>query len=445
MKKSQDMYVRFSKKWLFFVVLLCLSHFLSAQETQKVASLQDILALAKSKNFTFQQANLQTQLAELTRKTAIANVLNPKILSSAQAIDNIKQQVNFLPGQAFGMPEGTFREITIGQQYVSTFSLQPQFDLLNLATISQVKSAKINQQLVDNQNKMNEQKIYEQINAIYCNILSFEGQKEVLQENKTIAEQILKITKAKFEEGIARKQELNEAEVNLISLQDKLEQLDFNLKLQYQSLHLFFENELVLQLSQKVWDYESEKEILQTQNKLKVENATLQTQFALQEYKTLQYQNYPVLSFVSAFNWQNLSNKAFFDSQSNWINFNYIGLKLSWDFPNVQKISSSKSKKIQIESLKINALHSQKENDTQNAQMSTDLEKALKQLQNLQKIYALKKDTYEKNYNQFSENILPLDRLLISQNDMLVSRLNMVAALATIGFSKNKIEINNGF
>lgn len=430
---------------IILLLILLLTKNLYAQETQKIASLQEVLALAKSKNYSFQNAKLQSELAALTRKTAMANVLNPKILSSAQAIDNIKQQVSFLPGEAFGMPAGTFRQVTMGQEYVSTFSLQPQFDLLNLATISQVKSAKINSQLVDNQNKMNEQKVYEQINAIYFNILSFEGQKEVLQENKAIAERILKITKAKFEEGIARKQELNEAEVNVISLQDKLEQLDFNLKIQYQSLHLFFENDLVLQLSQKVWDYEGEKEILQAQNKLKVENAALQTQFALQEYKTLQYQNYPVLSFVSAFNWQNLSNNAFFDSQSNWINFNYIGLKLSWDFPNVQKISASKSKKIQIETLKINALHSQKENDTQNSQMSTDLEKALKQLQNLQKIYALKKDTYEKNYNQFNENILPLDKLLISQNDMLASRLNIVAALATIGFSKNKIEINNGF
>jgi OMF family outer membrane factor len=296
---------------------------------------------------------------------------------------------------------------------------------------------------VENQNKINEQKIYEQINAIYFNILSFEGQKEVLQENKAIAERILKITKDKFNEGIAKKQELNEAEVNVISLQDKIEQLEWTIKIQYQSLNLFFENEINAQLSQKISEFENENQLLETQNQLKTDNANLQLQFAQQEYKALRYQNLPVLSFISAFNWQNLSNDIFFSNKSNNINFNYVGLKLSWDLFSVPRLSNTKSKQIQVEMLKVNALHTKKENETQNLQMTAELQKALKQLQNFQKIYALKKDTYEKNYNQFNENILPLDKLLISQNDMLLSKLNIVTTLANIGFNKNKIEINN--
>jgi OMF family outer membrane factor len=55
--------------------------------------------------------------------------------------------------------------------------------------------------------------------------------------------------------------------------------------------------------------------------------------------------------------------------------------------------------------------------------MILEYEKALLQNENFRKIYTLKKDTYEKNFNQFKENILPLDKLLISQNDMLTSRL----------------------
>jgi OMF family outer membrane factor len=270
-----------------------------------------------------------------------------------------------------------------------------------------------------------------------------EGQKEVLQENKAIAERILKITKDKFNEGIAKKQELNEAEVNVISLQDKIEQLEWTIKIQYQSLNLFFENEINAQLSQKISEFENENQLLETQNQLKTDNANLQLQFAQQEYKALRYQNLPVLSFISAFNWQNLSNDIFFSNKSNNINFNYVGLKLSWDLFSVPRLSNTKSKQIQVEMLKVNALHTKKENETQNLQMTAELQKALKQLQNFQKIYALKKDTYEKNYNQFNENILPLDKLLISQNDMLLSKLNIVTTLANIGFNKNKIEINN--
>jgi OMF family outer membrane factor len=89
--------------------------------------------------------------------------------------------------------------------------------------------------------------------------------------------------------------------------------------------------------------------------------------------------------------------------------------------------------------------HAVKENDIKNQQLIMDLEKAIKQSNNLKKIVDLKKDSYEKNYNQFKENILPLDKLLIAQNDLLGSKVNLVLALATISFNKNKIDINNKF
>lgn len=428
------------------VLLIVQSAKLIAQESKYFASINEVIAFTKNNNITFQNANYQNQMSDITTKTAIGNLFNPKIPTSIQVLDNINQQVSFLPGQAFGQPIGTFKEVTIGQQYVSTFNIQPQFDILNMANYALIKTTKINQQLVENQHKLNEQNLYEKINMVYFNILTFNGQKEIVQENIIIAKDILRIITNKFNEGVARKQEVNEAEVNLISLQDKFEQIEMNTKIQYQTLNLFFENKIDAILSENIWNYQNTDTILKTQNNLIVENATLQSQMAQQENKALKYQNLPVLSFVSSLNWQNLSNDFSFSKNSNWINYNYIGLKLSYDLPTtIQKITNQKSKQIQIQILKNYEKHSQKENENKNAQMILEYEKSLKQKENLWKIHDLKKDTYEKNFNQFKENILPLDKLLISQNDMLVSKLNIVSSLANIGFNKTKIEINNGF
>lgn len=438
--------VNVHKLFVLFIALFFQTENIKAQEQKEFATINEILVFTKSKNYKFKNADWQIKLANLTNKMAKLNRYNPKTPTSIQVLDNINQQVSFLPGQAFGQPNGTFKEVTIGQQYVSTFNIQPQFDILNMASNAQIKTAKINQQLVENQNKINEQTLYEKINMVYFNILSFDAQKEVLKENIKIANDILRIINNKFNAGIARKQEVNEAEVNLISLQDKLEQIEMNTKMQYQTLNLFFENQIDASLSQNLWDYQNIDTVLQTQNNLIVENARLQSQMAQQEYKALKYQNLPVLSFVSSFNWQNLSNDFSFAKNSNWINYNYVGLKLSYDLPTtIQKYSNQKSKQMQIEIWKNNEEHSQKENETRNAQMVLEYEKSLKQKENFRKIYDLKKDTYEKNYNQFKENILSLDKLLISQNDMLISKLNMVSALANIGFNKTKIEINNEF
>lgn len=416
-----------------------------AQESKTFSTLYEVLEFSKTKNYSFDNAKLQTHLAELAKKTALGNAFNPKVNTSIQVLDNINLPISYLPAEAFGGVSGTFKEVQIGQQYVSTFNIQPQFDIINLSNFAQIKSAKINEQLVENQNKINEQNLYEKINAVYFNIISFNGQKEVVEENILIAENILKIISEKNKEGIARKQEVNEAEVNLILLKDKLEQLEMNTKIQYEILNLFFENKIESNLKQTIWDFKDQTILFANQNNLQNQNSELQTQLAQQEYKSLQYQNYPTLSFVSSFNWQNLSNDNFFASQSNWQNFNYVGLKLGWELPTVQRISNIKSKKIQLEILQKTNEHIKAETESKNEQLNLEYQKSLQQLVNFKKVYDLKKDTYEKNFNQFNENILPVDKLLISQNDVIISKLNIVSVLTNIGFSKSKIENNNTF
>ena len=102
-----------------------------------------------------------------------------------------------------------------------------------------------------------------------------------------------------------------------------------------------------------------------------------------------------------------------------------------------------KSKQLQYEIQKNNEIFAFKENEIRNNQMVIDLEKAITQKEQQQKIYLLKKDSFEKNYDQYLENVLPLDKLLLSQMDMMNSRLALVTTLANIGLYKHKIELYN--
>ena len=426
----------------FAVAIATTSH---AQEQKTFNTLDEVLTLAKAKNYVFQNAALQTKLADLTRKTAIGNVTNPRVPSSMQMIDNTKQQILFLPGDIFGQ-HGTFRQVTTGQKYSALINLQPQFDLFNLANISQLKSAKINQQLTENQNRINEQNIYNQINIIYFNILSFKGQIDIVKKNLASADTILTITQNRFKEDVGRKQNVNEAEVNVITLKNNLEQLLINLKIQEESLALFFENSIYPSLNDNVWAYENMQANLQTNNTLQHEQDKLQLQMIQQDIRVSKAQNWPTLSFISSLNWQNLSRDFFYDANSTNLSYNYIGLKLSMDLPTtVTKLANIKNKKFQESILQTNANHSLKETETKNNALLLEYKKAVSQLQNFKKIALLKEDTYRKNFNQYQENIISLDNLLISYNSMLAAQLNVVSALANIGYSKSKIDINNKF
>lgn len=432
---------------LIIIVNSCHTLILSAQEEKIISDISELFEIAKENNYVIQNGEFQAELTELNRKTAIGNAINPKIPLSFQAIDNITQQVSFLPGQVFGLPNGTYKEVIIGQQYISTLNIQPQFDILNFANIDQIKSSKINQQLISNQNKINEQNIYYQICSIYYNIISFQSQRVMIQKNQRIAEQIYEIINNRYKEGIARKQELNEAESNMLLIQDKLDQLYLNLKIQYQSLELLFENKFSCVLVESLERYSNlgeEDNIHAIANNLNEQNLKLQRQLAEQELSSLKHQNIPVLSLISSISWQNQSNSFFFHKDSNWIDFSFIGLKLQYDIPTtVQKYSNYKAKQLQIKSLLANEVHQQNDKTTKSQILNYEYEKSIKQAQLYQKIYLLKKDTYEKNNNQFIENILSLDKLLIAQNDMIISELNLITAMTNIGYNQSKIEINN--
>jgi len=123
-----------------------------------------------------------------------------------------------------------------------------------------------------------------------------------------------------------------------------------------------------------------------------------------------------------------------------------VGLKLSWDLPtNVQKVSNLKNREVQWKIAENNRELAEEQQVYDNLRLETELRKAQLQLESLQKIETLKKDTFEKNFAQFEENILPLDKLLISQNDWLTSRLNGAAGAVNVKYNYEILRINNRY
>ena len=414
-------------------------------QSQKVFnSIDEIWDFTEKNNHIFKNSSLQSQLADLSYKTAKINAFNPRIPISVQTIDNTTQQVSFLPGQVFGLPEGTYREVAIGQQYISTFSVQPQFDIINLYNMKTSKIAKVNQELTENQNIIQKLNHFDRLNTVYYGLMALGGQKTILDQNREISINILNITQNKYDEGLIRKQDLNEAQINYLSILDKIDQVNFGTQYQAQNLSLLLEMPIDPKLTENVWDLDSITRTEVIQNQSMATNSKLQRQYYESELAAMKYQNYPVLSFISSFNWQNLSNDFFFSKKSSWIDYNYVGLKLSYDLPTtVNKYTNLKSKQLQYEIQKNNEIFAFKENEIRNNQMVIDLEKAITQKEQQQKIYLLKKDSFEKNYDQYLENVLPLDKLLLSQMDMMNSRLALVTTLANIGLYKHKIELYN--
>lgn len=128
---------------------------------------------------------------------------------------------------------------------------------------------------------------------------------------------------------------------------------------------------------------------------------------------------------------------------SKWLNSGYVGVKLTFSFPDLNRLVLTRDSKINYNISRINLEHSKYQNDVSNHQLQLDYEKAYSQFVTFRQVSELKEQNYHMAFNQYSQSVLPFDKLLDAFNDMLVSRLNYSSALASLLYTKSKIDLNN--
>lgn len=431
-------------KPLFFVIALIALLFQKAYGQQTYSSLDSLLQHTAISSSVMRINQQQQRLASLTHKAAIGNAFNPRIPLTASLIDNSKLPVNFIPAEVFGGPAGSFRQITLGQQYISTLAISPQIDLINPGQMAKIKSASLNEKLTDAQTGISKLTLFENTNTCYYNILSQQAQITVLEQHQILADSLVTLVKNRYALGLARQQDVNDAMANLISIKDKTGKLRISLQQQYLILQTLMDTDTAILLSENLMNFNPFATILQAQGTIKLQYQELKTAFSEQETKAAFMQNYPVLSLVGNYNLQNNSNNHLLDNNNSWIKSYYWGLRLSWDLPtNVNKLTTMANNRIIAQTENLQLEHVRRQNAAEQQQMNLDLQNYREQYTNALQIMQLKQDNYYKSRQQYNENILGLDKLIISETDWLNSRINMIAALAGIAHTQQKISINN--
>jgi outer membrane protein TolC len=434
------------KQFIFIITgLLLLVQSANAQTELSFNNLDSLLKYAENNSISIKTGEQQFLLAKWQKISAQAGLVNFRMQTNFNLTDNIAQPVTFLPGEAFGGAPGTFKKVTTGQQYIGNLNIAPQIDIINPASWAKLKSANVNAKLTNVNNLIAKKSLFESISASYHNIISLQEQIELTQISLLAADTLLQNMQNKYSEGIVRQQDLNDAQINKLSLADKLEQLKLSLKQQYFSLKILCDiPETTLLSINEQTNYNQQFTLgLEVDNQLNYKSSLLKVDLANADVKTNLFMQLPIVSFVYYDAMQQNSNLMFFDKDKQWLNSQYVGLKLSMPFPDINRFTQTKMSKVNKTIALQNAEHTKLQNDFTNKQLVIDYEKAYSQFMATRQIYELKKQNYQLALNQFSMDILSSDKLLIAFNDMITSRLNYSNSLANLLFSKSKIDINN--
>ncbi|MBL0047287.1 MAG: TolC family protein [Bacteroidetes bacterium] len=435
------------KKYLLLVVLmLVFKANLTAQSKLHFGSIDSLFAYAEKNSAVIKSGSEQALLAKWTRLAALGNTVNLRSPIYANYTYNTELPVNYIPAEVFGGPEGTVKALSFGQTYVSAYGFTPQIDIINPSAWARVKSASVNEKLTETTNLISKKNLLESIAAAYFNIASLQKQLDVVKDNLTAADSIFKITGNKFNEGIIREQDKNNAEINFLTVKDKMNQVNLSLQQQYNALKLLCEIPESTVLS--ITNTSSEIKAIGTagsKSDLLERQQNLQMAYLKSELKSSRLLSFaPTVSLLFNQAWQVNSNTSFFDANSNRFGTQYIGLKVSAPFPfDVNRLTQNYTTKINYTLAKINNEHTKLQNQTNNAQLDLDFEKAQSGYNSAKKIAALKELNYQKSLNQYVAGILSTENLLLSFTDNLNSRLIFLSAEALLNFTQSKISINN--
>lgn len=429
-------------KLLLFGMLTMIGN---AQESITFATYTEAFSYAENNSFAFRNATQQSISAKYRTLAAKLGMFNLKGAGSLTLTDNTKLNVNFIPAELFGGPEGTYRAITFGQKYTGNVLFEPQIDLINPYAMAQVKIAKANEQLTKINNLLNKKAVYESISAAYHNILSYKWQIDVTSKSLSSAETLLLFVENKKTEGIARSQDVNLALSNQLIIEDKLQQLQIQQEQQYNSLKILCDinpeasviissNEI--QNDALYFPITADGDLLQRQGEW-------QTKYQKALLRADKRWRYPTLNFFSSFGWQESSNVRFFQS-GNWLASNYIGIKLSIPLlPEITKIAAVKYDRINLEIAENYWNHSKLQEQINNNQLELDYKKASESYLIATRVEALSKDSYQKNLNIYREGLISATDLINSFDQWLNSSLNKAALLASVGYAESRIIISN--
>ncbi len=393
------------------------------------------------KNATVMQLNQeQLQMAELTERASWANTINPRIPTTASWLNNTDLPVNFIPGQIFGGPEGSFREVTFGQQYITSFTAVPQFDIVNVARWQEIRSAKANTKVVAQEGLVNRKKLLEQVNVLFCGIVQLKGQRQIAQRFVSLSDSLSQIVGKKYQLGLVRLQDWNDAQVNVIQQEGILRNIEHQLSYQERLLSALAGVAVEIDAIAPTDELDAMKPL---RNQLELNLAMSKVDYAKMMYRTAQVEQLPVLSFQSSLAYQNNSNAQWMDPASKWIYSSFVGAKLTWDLPtNAVKATNVRAKKINFKMAEILLEEEKRNTRVRNEQLLKDWENARKEVQEKSQMALLEKDSYRQASDQYEKEVIGLDKLIVAQNRWLAARMNALSAQINLQMYQQKIQIN---
>jgi outer membrane protein TolC len=430
------------------IILGCL--FLTAWGSVKaqkvVTNFEEFARYAASKSVALKNGEIQLTQAQKAQLSSIYGIIDPTGNLSGTYTNNTQLPVNLFPAEILGGQAGTYKEVQLGVQYQTNFNLNLDIKLFNRQGWENLKLSKINVEMLASDNKISLKNLHENTAVVYFNIVTLQEQLKATAINRGAADTLYASVFRKFQQGLVKQQDVNDAKINVLTIEQSMQQIKFLISQQYLALKLLCDMPETedLQIDEAV-----SSDVLKPippieRTSLLVNNTLIKENFAQSNYKKSLYGYLPTLSFFAAATTQQYNTKGtLFDGNVNWIPSNYVGLRLNIPIPSSNTIAQVSKAKYDVLLSKNNVEQAKIKTDLDVKQLEIAYNKALSQVKSNKDIYEIRKDTYQKNLLNYNAGIISIDQTLDSFNAMVNSNYDLISSTISVLLAEVKINIQN--
>ena len=437
-----------------FLLVSVLTAKVNAQEIKEL-SLKDAISFALENKSEAKKAKLEVENSEYKIQEARSRAL-PQITANGSLNYNPILQLNALPGDFFGAP-GTTILAPLGQKWNSIAGVSVSQALFDQSVFTGLKAAKTTREFYQINADLTEEQVIERVANAYYQVYVQQQKLEVVENNLKNANKVKDIIKGQFDNGLARKIDLDRISVRVNNINSIKQQLINAISLQENALKFYMgmpvENKVVIPKTAFEVTPQDLSKTADVTNRTEYLLMKKQEQLLMYQKKAFQASYYPTLSLSGGYNYigQGPEMPLFAKPADGvyWSDFANIGLSLRVPiFTGFGTKSRVKQANTAIKSLQVDLENTKLALDMAFENSKKQIENSLITIANQKENVKLAQEVFANTNNNYTQGLASLTDLLDAENALVEAQNNYTTAileykLAEIQFIKSKGELKN--
>ena len=422
-------------KRISIITLLLLAFSANAQEI-KTLTLKDALIYALENKADAKKAKLAVENSEYQIKEVRSRAL-PQISVNGNVTYNPILQLNALPGDFFGSP-GTTILAPLGQEWTSTAGVSLTQTIFDQSVFTGLKAAKTTREFYQINATLTEEQVIERVANNYYQVYVKRQNLNVLDSNYVNTEKVRNIIRGQFDNGLAKKIDLDRIVVKLSNINTNRQQALNAVQLQENALKFY----IGMPIETKIIIPQTEFEVT-SQTLSEKPNTALLTQYKLLETqeKLLTYQKksiiaeyYPTLSINGNYNYIGQGPEFPLGGKPAdgiyWSDFSSIGLNLRVPiFTGFSTKARVQKADVELRNLKEDMADTQLSLDLAYENSKTQIDNSIITIKNQKENVQLADEVLSNTRNNYLQGLASLTDLLDAENSLIEAQNNYTTAL----------------